>query len=66
MIELAFIACTLTGVCKDGALTFAAEAVTPMQCLVQAQPELAKWATEHPGWQVRRYTCRAAGMMAKA
>ncbi len=42
-----------------------AEALTPMQCLMQAQPEVAKWIGEHPGWQIKRYACRPAGQFAK-
>jgi hypothetical protein len=46
-------------------LTYSAEALTPMQCAMQAQPEIAKWVREHPGWVTKRYTCRAAGQYAK-
>ena len=35
--------------CKDVSLIYSAEALTPMQCLMQAQPEVAKWIGEHPG-----------------
>ena len=33
--------------------------------MMRAEPEIAKWITEHPGWQTRRFTCRAAGRYAK-
>ena len=44
---------------QDLALSFSAEAenVTPMQCMMQAQTELAKWFSEHPGLRVARYKC---------
>ena len=51
--------------CKDVHLTYSAEALTPMQCAMQAQPEIAKWVREHPGWVTKRYTCRPAGQYAK-
>jgi hypothetical protein len=43
--------------CQDHELSFSAEAenVTPMQCMMQAQTELAKWFSEHPGLRVARY-----------
>ncbi len=36
-----------------------------MQCLMRAQPEIAKWAEAHPKWNVKRWTCRPAGKIAK-
>ena len=67
MIELAFIVCLIDSPdrCRDVGLTYSAENLTPMQCVIRAQPELAKWANEHPGWQVKRFTCRPAGQVAK-
>ncbi|WP_245841024.1 hypothetical protein [Puniceibacterium sediminis] len=32
--------------------------ITPMTCMMGAQPELAKWANEHPNWQVARWKCQ--------
>jgi hypothetical protein len=32
--------------------------VTPMTCMIGAQPELAKWVEEHPNWKVSRWSCR--------
>lgn len=60
-IKLAFVACSIANpnACQDHALSFSAEAenVTPMQCMMQAQTELAKWFSEHPGLRVARYKC---------
>jgi hypothetical protein len=36
-----------------------------MQCVMRAEPEIAKWISEHPGWQTKRFTCRPAGRYAK-
>ena len=67
VIELLLAVCLIDnpGNCKDVHLTYSAEALTPMQCAMQAQPEIAKWIREHPGWVTKRYTCRAAGQYAK-
>jgi hypothetical protein len=51
--------------CRDVRLTYAREALTPLQCLMQAQPEIANWIREHPRWKVKRFTCRPAGSFAK-
>jgi hypothetical protein len=67
MLELAVVACLISdpSKCRDVSLTFDSETATPMQCLMQAQPELAKWAGDHPNWKIERYTCRPAGQIAK-
>jgi hypothetical protein len=67
MIELLLVVCLIDdpAKCKDVGLTYVAESLTPMQCLMQAQPEIAKWIDVHPRWQVRRWTCRPAGQIAK-
>ncbi len=65
MIELAFKACTLLGLCHDESLLYDPNEVTMMTCLVAAQPELAKWANEHPGYVVKRWSCGVAGRYAK-
>jgi hypothetical protein len=64
-IELAFIACTVMGSCRDVSLSYAPESVTVMTCLMGAQPELAKWTNAHPGYQVKRWSCGVAGRYAK-
>ena len=53
MIELLLAVCLIDNpaTCKDVSLTYSAEALTPMQCVMRAEPEIAKWITEHPGWQ---------------
>ena len=67
MIELLIVACLIDdpAQCKDIVLTYASESVTPLQCAMGAQPEIAKWITEHPRWQVARWSCRPAGRFAK-
>jgi hypothetical protein len=67
VIELLLAVCRIDNpaTCKNVSLTYSAEALTPMQCMMRAEPEIAKWITEHPGWQTRRFTCRPAGRYAK-
>lgn len=66
MIELIALICLASSpnVCRDEAITASAN-VTPFQCLMGAQIELAKWANEHPGWRVMGWKCQRAGMMAR-
>ena len=66
MIELIAVVCTIHGLCKDVALSYSEVSVTPMQCMMQAQPQLARWVTEHPGWMVKRWSCGRSGVYAKA
>ena len=67
VIELLLAVCLIDNpaTCKNVSLTYLAEALTPMQCMMRAEPEIAKWITDHPGWRTRRFTCRAAGRYAK-
>ncbi len=67
VIELLLAVCLIDNpaTCKDVSLVYSAEALTPMQCVLRAQPEIAKWIAEHPGWRTQRFTCRPAGRYAK-
>lgn len=60
MIELIFTACLVTSPerCEERNLTFM-EPLSPMQCLMGAQPELAKWSEAHPKWQIGRWKCQS-------
>jgi hypothetical protein len=46
-----------TNTCKEVNLTYADENLTPMQCAMRAQPEIAKWVSEHPNWAVKKWKC---------
>lgn len=67
MLELAILVCLLDNPakCKDVSLVYMAESVTPMQCMMQSAPEIAKWAEYHPRWFAKKWTCRPAGRVAK-
>ncbi len=59
MIELLFVAC-LSGApddCQERSLIFTD--ISPMQCLMGAQPELAKWVETHPNQRIASWRCRA-------
>lgn len=59
MIELLFVACLSTAPdqCQERSLIFTD--VTPMQCLMGAQPELAKWVAGHPNQEIKTWRCKA-------
>lgn len=60
MIALVFMAC-LPGAsidCREEKLLFQAENLTPFQCAMQAQPQLAKWVEGHPGYTIAKWGCR--------
>ncbi len=59
MIELLFVACVVTAPedCRERGLLFTD--ITPTQCAMGAQPELAKWSNTHPNMQIKSWRCRA-------
>jgi hypothetical protein len=68
MIEVVALVCSMQAPlrCKDLHLSFAAESVTPQQCMLYGQTELAKWTNEHPGWRISHgFKCGPAGRYAK-
>ena len=68
MIELVVSVCMIADPsrCKDVRLNFVEQNVTPHECLFNGQIEIAKWSESHPGWQVAKWGCARAGIMAKA
>lgn len=58
MIALVFVACMQSdpNVCREQNLLFAEE-MTPMACLMHAQPRLAEWIETHPGWRIGSWRC---------
>lgn len=59
MIELIFVVClsATPTTCENRAMQFVD--MTTTTCVMGAQPTLAQWVNEHPGWQIRRWTCRS-------
>lgn len=68
MLELVVIFCLAAkpDVCKERPLSYVETDVTPMQLMMRAQPEIAKWIEEHPGYFAKKWTVRPAGLYAKA
>lgn len=62
MIELFFIACLASApdVCEERTIAFV-EPLTPLACMMGAQPRLAQWSLAHPKWQVARWRCQPVG-----
>lgn len=60
MIELLFVACLSTAPdeCREQSLLYTD--VTPMACMMGAQPQLAEWTNQHPGYTIERWKCRWA------
>ena len=63
MIELIFVACLATepAQCENKALQFA-EDLTPMACLMGAQPQLAQWTNQHPKWRIKSWKCQTLNL----
>ena len=58
LVDLILLACTLanpTG-CREYHLLFQTSG-SLRSCMMQAQPYLAQWAGEHPGFQIKRWRC---------
>jgi hypothetical protein len=62
MTELVFVACLAAtpGHCEEQSLSYID--VPPIVCAMRAPPQLARWAMEHPGWSVERWSCRIGGV----
>lgn len=64
MLNLVFVACLLgsdgkpTVDCRDYSMQFAEENLTPYQCAMQAQPQLAQWQATHPNRRITKYGCK--------
>jgi hypothetical protein len=46
-------------VCKDYRITLNSN-IGPVACVADAPPHFARWAEEHPGWQIKRWRCESA------
>ncbi len=58
MIELVFVACLVTASdeCQEQSLIYTD--MSPMSCMMAAQPELAKWIEAHPKFKIRDWRCK--------
>lgn len=66
MIEVVALVCSMQAPlrCKDVRLSFAADSVTPQQCMMYGQMELAKWTLGNPNWVIRKWSCGRSGQFA--
>lgn len=67
MIEIVVSVCSIVqgATCKDVRLTYMAESVSPMECMMKGQVEMAKWAESHPNWRIHRWSCGVPRQVAK-
>ena len=67
MIEVVAMVCFITEPtkCKDVHLSFAIQSITPQQCMMFGQVELAKWTLGNPNWIIRKFSCGPAGRFIK-
>jgi len=58
MIELVFVVClsAAPAACERRAMQFTD--LTMMACISGAQPQLARWVSDHPGWRIQRWACQ--------
>lgn len=58
MVELLFVVClgASPAMCEERSLLY--QDISPMTCLMGAQPALAEWVAGHPKWTVARWSCR--------
>ena len=67
MIEIVVSVCSIVqgATCKDVRLTYMAESVTPFECMLYGQSEIAKWAEGHPNWKIHKWSCGQTRQVAK-
>ena len=58
MIELAFVVClrATPDICAERAIAYPPE-VGLLSCMMQAQPQLARWQESHPNLRIARWSC---------
>jgi len=61
MLAIIISACLINdpSVCKDYKVPLLAD-VSQNLCMLHAPPHFAKWAEDHPGWQIKSWRCGAA------
>ena len=68
MLEILVAVCSIAAPqhCKDVHMNLVSDNVTPRQCLMLGQIEIAKWIDANPNWQVKRWICARAGRLTDA
>ncbi len=62
MITIIISACLISDpdVCRDHRMPLTGN-FDPNQCAVSALPHFGRWASENPGWEIKRWRCSAGG-----
>jgi hypothetical protein len=62
MLAIILSACMTNdpSVCKNYKIPLDAD-IDPTRCAMFAPPHFAKWAAEHPGWEIKKWKCAAGG-----
>lgn len=66
-IEIVMLVCAIAQPdrCEDKHLQFAWQG-SLRQCVMAAQPYMARWIAEHPQWTIKHYHCDYPGRKDKA
>jgi len=61
MITIVISACLIANPrdCREHHVPFMSD-IDPAQCVQYAQPHAAEWASENPGWEIKRWRCTRA------
>jgi len=56
---LVFVACLIASPveCRQEQMPIEIESASPMACMMQAQPALAKWINSHPKYRISKWQC---------
>lgn len=57
MLALLINACSPEGECKEHRLMVFEPNMTPFQCVMNAQPEVARWVQSHPNVTITKIRC---------
>ena len=62
MVELLFVACLSTApeTCQERSMLY--QDISPMTCMMGAQPALAEWVEGHPNWTIAQWRCRSVDL----
>jgi hypothetical protein len=58
VLEIVFTVCAIgnANMCEDKHIAVEQQ-LSPIACVMQAQPTMAQWAAENPNWTIQRWRC---------
>ena len=68
LIEILLSVCMIQdiGRCKDVKLSYMSEdQITPHNCMINGQTEIAKWIEGNPNWQIMKWSCGHPSQLGK-